>query len=278
MKKRNLRIPKLLLILLLAFVCLAADSSLRLVTTEYALAYSNLPEAFHGFRILQLSDVHGAVFGEDNVRLLRRAAETAPDVIVLTGDLADENTDLSDTDTLLAGLAVIAPVFYVSGNHEWSAKLLDALDELFQRHGVTRLENDYLPLERGGERILLAGVDDPNGRMDMEKPDALLARLRREYPEEFVLLLGHRNDWPKKYPELPAELILCGHAHGGLIRLPGVGGLLGTDRTLFPDYTAGVYPMRYGRMLVSRGLGSSTSAVPRLFNNPELVAITLKTE
>ena len=278
MKKRKIRIPRLLLILLLAFACLAADSSLRIVTTEYELAYPNLPEAFSGFRILQLSDVHGAVFGEGNARLLRRAAETAPDVIVLTGDLADRHTDLADTDALLAGLVQIAPVFYVSGNHEWSAKLLDALDELLQRHGVMRLENDYLPLERGGERILLAGVDDPNGWMDMEKPNALLARLRREYPAEFVLLLGHRNDWPEKYPELPAELILCGHAHGGLIRLPGVGGLLGTDRTLFPDYTAGVYPMRYGQMLVSRGLGSSTAAIPRLFNNPELVAITLKTE
>lgn len=269
------RVLRIAAALLCALALLTADSNLRLVTTEYALTFSALPAEFDGFRVLQLSDVHGAVFGRDNARLLRAAAAAEPDLIALTGDLADEGTDLADVDTLLAGLTAIAPVYYVSGNHEWSAGMLDALALLFQRHGICRLRNESLPLERGDVRILLAGVEDPNGPRDMEKPDALLARLREEYPQDFVLLLAHRNDWPEKYPELPAELILCGHAHGGVVRLPGIGGILGTGRTLFPDYTAGLYPCGQYRMLVSRGLGNGTP-IPRFLNNPELVSVTLR--
>lgn len=277
MKKRSGRVLKTVLVMALAFVCLAEDSRLRLVTTEYTLTFDTLPEPFDGFRIIQLSDLHGMVFGAGNTRLLRAVAAAEPDLIALTGDLADKNTDLADVDTLLEGLAELAPVYYVSGNHEWSAGLLEPLGLLFRHHGVCRLANAYLPLERDGSRIILAGVDDPNGRRDMEKPDGLAARLREEYPTEFALLLGHRNDWTEKYPALPVELVLCGHAHGGIIRIPGLGGLLGAGYTFFPDCTAGIYPMESGYMLVSRGLGSSTTGIPRLCNNPEIVAVTLRT-
>ena len=88
-------------------------------------------------------------------------------------------------------------------------------------------------------------------------------------------MLGHRNYWMEKYPDLPVELILCGHAHGGIVRIPGVGGLLSTDRTLFPDYEAGMYDNGNYTMIVSRGLGNSIS-VPRLMNRPEILSIELK--
>lgn len=265
------------LILLLLLTVLLADSRFRLVTTEYLLGFDNLPPEFDGFRVVQLSDVHGAVYGKENARLLRAVEKAKPDLIAITGDLADKNTDLTELDTLLAGLAELAPVWYVSGNHEWSEKLLGQLAPLLERRGIRRLANDYILLERDGGHIVLAGVDDPNGPWDMETPDALAARLRTEYPTEFVLLLGHRNDWTEKYPELPVDLVLCGHAHGGVIRIPGVGGLLGTGRVLFPKHTAGIFAAETYRMLVSRGLGGSTAGIPRFCNNPEIVAVTLKT-
>lgn len=276
-KRRGHRLRCVIPAVILILACLVADSGLRIVTTEHALRFPDLPESFDGFRVLQISDLHGASFGKDNARLLRAAAAAEPDLIAITGDLADEHTDLKRIDTLLAGLTGLAPVYYVSGNHEWSAGLTEPLGEIFLRRGVRWLRNEFLPLEREGGVMVLAGVEDPNGWKDMERPDAVAARLRREYPSKFTLLLAHRNDWPERYPELPVDLILCGHGHGGLVRLPGLGGVLGTGYKLFPDWTAGVYDCGSYRMAVSRGLGNSTP-IPRFLNNPELVCVTLRCE
>lgn len=276
-KGKKLR-PALRILILLLIVCglLLADSRLRLVVTDYELSSDRLPAAFDGFTIVQLSDVHGAVFGKDNARLLAKVAAREPDLIALTGDLADKDTDLADIDTLLAGLTEIAPVYYVSGNHEWSEGLLDELDTLFGKYGVRYLRNEYLILEREGESIVLAGVEDPNGWKDMVQPEELAESLRREYPDSYAILLGHRNYWLEKYPELPVDLIFCGHAHGGIVRLPFLGGVLGTGFELFPDYVDGVFSGETYELVVSRGLGESV--VPRFLNNPEIVAVTLRAE
>ena len=271
MKKRLRRWLALFLVL----AALAADSRLRLVTREYTLTPDALPAGFEGFRIVQLSDLHGAEFGEGNIRLLRAVAAAQPDRIVLTGDLADKNTDLSVIDTLLQGLSAIAPVDYVSGNHEWSAGLLPRLEPLFARSGVRWLRNEAEILEREGDTLWLAGVEDPNGFRDMEQPDALVQRLREGAPDACMLLLAHRNYWLERYPALDVDAVLCGHAHGGVIRLPGLGGLLGSGRTWLPKYTAGVYEGPRYDMLVSRGLGSS-NRIPRFLNNPEIVVVTLR--
>ena len=278
MKKRRHIFLKTVLLLIVVIGLLIADSALRVVTTEYELSYGELPAEFDGFRIVQLSDLHGAEFGQGNARLLKKVAQAEPDVIALTGDLADENTDMAVVDALLVGLTQLAPVYYVSGNHEWSAHLTEAMETLLEAHGVIYLRNEYVSISRGGAEIVLAGVEDPNGRADQPKPDAVIAGLREAHPEAFTVLLGHRNDWTEKYPRLPVELVLCGHAHGGVIRIPGVGGVLGTGRTLFPGHTAGVFSGETYRMLVSRGLAGSTAGIPRFCNNPELVAVTLITE
>lgn len=275
MKKRKHVFLKILLSLSLTAGLLLADSNLRIVGTEYELVYSTLPEGFDGFTVVQLSDVHGALFGRDNGDLLKKVRAAAPDIIAVTGDLADADTDLRRVDALLAGLRDIAPVYYVSGNHEWSDGVLTQLMEILEARGVRYLRNEYEVLERGGEAIVLAGVEDPNGWADQPEPDAFAASLRRERPGDFVLLLGHRNYWVREYPTLPVDLILCGHAHGGIIRLPFAGGLLGQGRVLFPDYDAGLYESGSYRMLVSRGLGNSVG-IPRFLNNPELVTVTLR--
>lgn len=251
---------------------LLADSNLRLVTTEYDLRCPGLPPAFEGFRVVQLSDLHGAVYGEGNSRLLQRVRESKPDLIALTGDLADRDTNLRDIDSLLGELTQIAPVYYVSGNHEWTDRLIAPLTALFRTYGVRYLRNESVVLEREGASIVLAGVEDPNGYRDQPTPEEVAEAL----PEGFILLLGHRNYWVEKYPDLPVDLILCGHAHGGVIRLPVLGGILDHHGHFFPGYEAGLYASGRYQMVVSRGLGS-TGGVPRLFNNPEIVVITLHT-
>lgn len=274
MKKRKHPFLKFCLLLIVLTGILLADSGLRIVTTEYALGYAGLPQSFDGYRIVQLSDVHGAEFGKNNTRLLQKVKAAAPDMIAITGDFADGKSDMETLETLLCGLAEIAPVYYVSGNHEWSEGMLPALQTLFEAHGVRYLRNEYLLLERGGESIVLAGVEDPNGPWDMKTPEELTALLRAQYPDKFALLLAHRNDFLEKHPDLPVDLIFCGHAHGGIVRLPFFGGVLGAGFRLFPEHVDSVFESETYDLVVSRGLGNSLP-VPRFFNNPEIVCVQL---
>lgn len=268
------RIKALVIVLLLCALgaALVLDSARNVQLTQYTVASAGLPESFAGFKIVQLSDFHGAEFVDDIVTLVK--AEK-PDIIALTGDFITDGGDLPTVRELAQRLTDICDVYFVSGNHDFASGKIDELSDILKACGVKYLRNEYVVLEHRGERIVLAGVEDPNSWADLEPPDKLIGRLRAEYPDDYVVLLGHRNYWMEKYPELPVQLILCGHAHGGIVRIPGIGGLLGTDRTLFPDYEAGKYDNGRYTMIVSRGIGNSI-ALPRLFNRPEIVGIVLK--
>lgn len=265
-----------LLMLAVLFALLFADSANRLVTTDYTVTSARLPADFDGFRIVQLSDLHAAEFGKDNARLVRAVAAAQPDLIVLTGDFIEAEDQIPVTLALARQLVPLAPVYFVSGNHDWASHAISALFDGLADAGVTCLRNEFVTLQRGAGSIVLAGVDDPNGLADMLKPDEVAAAVQAEHPGAFTVLLGHRNYWVEEYPTLPVDVILCGHAHGGVVRLPGVGGLIGTDRTLFPDYTAGMFASGQYQMIVSRGLGQ-IAQFPRLLNNPEIVCLTLRT-
>lgn len=273
MKKPGRALRRALLLVLTA-AALSADSRWHLQTTAYSLRFDSLPPALDGYRIVLLSDLHGMRFGAENRRLAEAVLAQQPDLIALTGDFADGYEQLPATAELLRRLQGAAPIAWVSGNHDWAGGALPALRRLLDQYGVLRMENRYFPLSWNGARLILAGVEDPNGPADMIRPAALAERLRSEYPDDFVLWLAHRNDWVRDEPALPVDLILCGHAHGGVIRLPLLGGLIGTGRRLGADYESGLYRGERFTMLVSRGLGS-VPPVPRLFNRPEIAVITL---
>ena len=263
--------------MIIALVCLTGvflirDSAENLELTRYTAENAGLPESFAGFKIVQLSDFHGAEFVDDIVTLVK--AEK-PDIIALTGDFITDGGDLPAVRELAQRLTDICDVYFVSGNHDFASGKIDELSDILKACGVKYLRNEYVVLERRGERIVLAGVEDPNSWADLEPPEEFIGRLRAEFPDDYVVLLGHRNYWMEKYPELPVQLVLCGHAHGGIVRIPGIGGLLGTDRTLFPDYEAGKYDNGRYTMIVSRGIGNSV-ALPRFFNRPEIVGVVLK--
>ena len=260
-----------LLLLLLS----AAYSKHHIQLSEYTVTSAALPAELDGFRVVQLSDLHGARFGEENSRLVSAVLSQKPDLIALTGDFVTTEADLPAVEELLKGISGAAPTYFVCGNHEWASGCADEVRALMEKYGVGCLSNQYEALEAGGGRMIVAGAEDPNGRADMPKPDQFIAGLRREYPEDFVLLLGHRNYWVQQYPSLPVQLILSGHAHGGVVRLPLVGGLLDVHHRLGAQYEAGQYKSGDYVMVVSRGLGNSI-IVPRLFNPPELVSIVIK--
>ena len=266
-------------LIILALIAAAAaflikDSRDDLEISRYEVASQKLPESFDGFKIVQLSDLHGAEFGEDGMELVDKVGSLEPDMIALTGDFVTDEGDLAAVEKLAARLVKLCPVYFISGNHEFGSGLAVKVRNILERAGVKYLSNEYLTINRGEDGILLGGVEDPLAYADMLSPDELAQKMNDAAPDAFKILLGHRNYWMTEYPELPVDLIFCGHAHGGLIRIPGVGGLIGTDRRLFPDFDAGEYNNGRYTLIVSRGLGNSVP-IPRVFNRPEIVCVEL---
>lgn len=266
-------------LIILALIAAAAaflikDSREDLEISRYEVASQKLPESFDGFKIVQLSDLHGAEFGEDGMELVDKVGSLEPDMIALTGDFVTDEGDLAAVEKLAARLVKLCPVYFISGNHEFGSGLAVMVRNILERAGVKYLSNEYLTINRGDDEILLGGVEDPLAYADMLSPDELAQKMNDAAPDAFKILLGHRNYWMTEYPELPVDLIFCGHAHGGLIRIPGVGGLIGTDRRLFPDFDAGEYNNGRYTLIVSRGLGNSVP-IPRIFNRPEIVCVEL---
>lgn len=265
---------RVLLILALCLFWLLYSSKYRLEITEYTLSSAKLPEVFDGYRIVQLSDLHTMEFGKNNIRLIETVRDLSPDIIALTGDYIESDADIPNTAHLVKSLTEIAPVYFCSGNHDWASGAALELRNAIEDAGGIYLGNSFDLQERDSQIVLIAGVEDPNSYADLTPPDEFLNDVAETYPDTFTVLLGHRNDWVEKYPDLQADIILSGHGHGGVIRLPLIGGLLNTNHQLFPEYDAGLYPSGHYVMVVSRGLGNSYH-IPRVLNRPEILCLTL---
>lgn len=274
MRRRKTAVLLVLTALLAAGFLLWGNCSLQ--TTETALVSPALPPAFDGLRIVELADLHGRVFGRGSRRLLAAVRRAEPDLICIDGDLFDEYTDLAMLPPLLRGLCAIAPVYYVTGNHEWRVPGLRGILAQMRACGVTVLQDDWRVLRRGEDALIVAGTDDPCGPAERKTPAELIADIRAEAGEAaFLLLLAHRNDQLPQWSALGVQAVLAGHCHGGVVRLPFVGGLFGTDRRLFPAWDAGLYRQGETALYVSRGLGY-TNVHFRLFNRPEVAVIVLR--
>ena len=265
------------LILFLLFAVFFHWSNHSLQTTHCDIALPDLPAGFDGTRITVLSDTHGAVFGKDNERFFTAVSNSQPEYIFLLGDLEDcyRGPTPGYAESIAAGLSAIAPTYYVTGNHEWAIGHVPDLKKRLQANGIHVLSNEFIPLERNGDTMFLAGIDDPNGYADQKTPEQLAAELYAACGDSFWMLLAHRNNrFESQYSLLGADLVLTGHGHGGIIRLPFTDGLIDADRTLFSSYTAGVYEKNGSTMFVTRGVGNSGIS-RRLFNRPEIATLTL---
>ncbi len=251
-----------------------------LVTANVLVCSNGIPEAFDAYKIVQISDLHDAQIGENNEKLIAMTAETEPDCIVLTGDFVDSSRFHPERSLSVAeSLVKIAPVYYVSGNHE--AILPDedyqALTDGLRALGVCVLEDESAELTRDGQSIRLIGLTDIGfhpGTLE-EKKDALRTALSALLPEdEFSVTLAHRPELMDVYTECGAPLVLSGHAHGGQIRLPGIGGLIAPGQGLFPKYTEGKYEENDTTLVVSRGIGNSVLPL-RVNDRPQIVVVQL---
>lgn len=271
---------------LLAALLLAGNAwaNARVWNARVEIRDEKIPAAFDGFVLCQVSDVHNEARGEGNAALLRALREAAPDLICITGDFLDSRrTDLDFALELAGQLAEIAPAVYVTGNHEARLKDLSALEAGLAARGVQVLRDDWTPLARGGEEIALLGLDDPGFAAGedwtlsegLDQTQARLSALLAQAGDRFSLVLSHRPELLPAYAEAGADLVLSGHAHGGQVRLPGIGGLFAPGQGILPRLTSGVHARGETRLVVSRGFGNSAFPL-RVFNPPEIVTVTLR--
>ena len=269
----------LLLGLCVILFCIWQNNSI--VITKSVYRNSKIPEEFNGYVIAQISDLHNKEFGSGQRPLLNRLESVSPDLIVITGDLVDSRRyRLDPAMQLVNGAVKIAPVYYVSGNHESRLRQYPEIKSRLTDAGVHVLEDAAEKLSIGNSSIELLGLQDPafadSDDTDEDHTAELAGHLARwSSPDTFQILLCHRPELFSLYAEHHMDLVFTGHAHGGQIRLPFVGGLVAPGQGIFPRYTSGSYTRGATTMVVSRGLGNSLFPV-RVFNRPEIVVVTLQ--
>ena len=260
-------------------MCLVKGLDSRLEVTEYEVASNKIPMSFDGFKIAQISDYHcDSVPGvSEEIRRID------PDLIVSTGDLADDDGSYLPALHLCEQIAPVAPIYAVTGNHDvWRSDYGD-FERDIKNAGVTTLHNERVFLECDGEEISLSGIDDPftlNTAKAGEAVREYLSKIRGY--DGYDILLFHRANLFDYVKEQGFDLVLAGHMHGGQIRFPSGRGFVspssgwtGKRSVFFPKYSGGRYNSDNTEMLVSRGIGNPM-LVPRIFNRPELAVITLK--
>ncbi|MFD6510721.1 metallophosphoesterase [Bacillus sp. NPDC060175] len=279
MNKKTKRIILIIGILVGISIFLYLQNNLISIT-EVKITSSKIPSSFKGYKILQISDLHNKKFGDNQDVLIKKVKNSNPDIIVITGDLIDSKSyDAEISMQVIRELVKEYPIYFVTGNHEkWSGKY-NSLEKKLKKQHVTVLRNEHVIIQKGGHEINLLGIDDPEfntGDIDEGSivKDAIVKAKIETQPDRYNVLLSHRPEFLEEYAEEKVDLVLSGHAHGGQVRLPFIGGLVAPNQGILPKYTAGLYEQQNTSMIVSRGLGNSI--IPqRVFNRPEIVVVQL---
>ncbi|MCQ4820652.1 metallophosphoesterase [Eubacterium callanderi] len=254
---------------------------------------ADIPEAFGGYKILQISDFHSKKFPDNNEGLAKTISALKPDIIVATGDMLNAAQD-DDGEVFLELIPKIdpdIPIYYAAGNHETVDEVTDPKSagvyfEQIAELGVVRLDNEKVVLYKDGESIDLYGLEtEMTYYRDRRNPNFDKLKLKSEHIEEligpaensrFVVLMAHNPLYFEAYANWGADLTLSGHIHGGMIYVPFKGGMFSPEYSLWPQYYAGDYHMGDKVMFVNRGIGSSGTIPVRILDNPEICLITLE--
>ena len=278
-KKKFIVLAAIVAILILLIIWIAYGNT-DLEIYKYNVKSEDIPSEFDNFRIVQISDLHNAEFGENNEKLLLMLKQADADIIAITGDMIDSRNTGVDVAISFAQKAVnIAPVYYVNGNHE--SRVLGEYEKLKQGltdAGVTILENSSADITIGDETISLIGINDPTFRMELvddTMEQNIAHQLVNVIPDNdnYKVLLAHRPEYFDVYAG-NVDLVLSGHAHGGQFRIPFIGGLVAPGQGFFPEYYEGSHIKENTEMIVSRGIGNSI--IPfRINNKPEIIVAEL---
>ena len=226
MKIKKKWILSLIALILFILIVWTLWANTALEVNEYEIVSDRIPQGFDGFRIAQISDLHNAEFGERNEKLIQLLSQTDPDIIVITGDLIDSrHTDIEIALDFARQAIKLAPVYYVSGNHEARVREYEDLKMGLAEAGVVILEIQKAQITREGESITLMGIDDPSFQEDYLFGDSeSVARQaienRKNDSDGYMILLSHRPELFDLYVDTGMDLVFSGHAHGGQFRLP----------------------------------------------------------
>lgn len=280
-KKKKWIIYVLLTIVVVSIIMAFSDSQIRVTEYEIDADFSS------PVRIVQLTDLHNRVFGNKNSLLVGTVLDQNPDIIIMTGDMINEDEDdISVVLSLITELSESVPVYYSIGNHEKVYKEYrntDLKSEL-EDAGAIVLDYEYIDTIINDNNIRIGGYYGfywtPHMTTDNTDQFAIMNEFSSsfEQTDSFKLLLCHIPtpwlDW-NRIDHFAIDLVLCGHYHGGQVRLPFIGGLYAPYSGWFPKYTKGLFVGEKARCILSTGLGSE-SFVPRINNPPEIVVIDLK--
>ena len=264
---------------------IAASSIIRqnknLKVRKTTLKFDKLPQAFDNYKIAQVSDIHCDRVGLSDLSFIKKIKDFNPDIIVITGDVLDSyNNDMDIAYNILSQLAIIAPCYFVSGNHELRLpEEYEQLINIMKKLNITYMNNSKQLITKDNESINLVGVEDYNFFKNEDKLNHranFIKTLEELYsPNHFNILLSHRPEKFPIYADIKYDLIFSGHAHGGQWRIPFIGGIFSPSQGFFPKYTNGNYVLEDSTLIVSQGLGNSSFPI-RINNRIELVLATLK--
>lgn len=276
---KSIGIILIVLIVLLAFLYLQNN---WISKTRFKISFQKLPKNFHRFKIVHISDLHNKSFGKNQQYLINQIEKEKPNIIIITGDLIDSRRYNEYIAIKFVKEAVkIAPVYYVTGNHELRSGKFNDLEEKLMSLGVKVLRNNWEEINNNGQGITIAGVDDPYTGIRYREPivmDKYLREVKKDLDEDsFKILLSHRPEKIDVYAGYGFDLVFSGHAHGGQVRIPFLGGLIVPNQGFFPKYTSGLHKIKNTVMVISRGLGNSL-APQRIFNRPEIIITELLAE
>ncbi|MBQ3201134.1 MAG: metallophosphoesterase [Clostridia bacterium] len=254
----------------------------ELITAKYELHTEKLRAPI---RLLSIADLHSTQYGDGQQRLLSAVTAEKPDIVLFPGDIIDDRRPEAPAFEVLSALGKRFPCYYVCGNHEQRTGKLGALKQAVADAGVTVLTGNAVTLQRNGNTLLFAGVDDPAlwggystwGAYPMPQQwEAELQACKKaacEAEGACCILLSHRPEPVKHYYDSGFDLVFAGHAHGGQLRFGPINGVFAPCQGLFPRYAGGLYTLGNTKMVVSRGL--MRNRLPRFGNPPELVSLTL---
>ncbi len=253
-----------------------------LKVSNYIISNEKIPNDFNKYKIIQISDFHNTNSKKLTNDLVKKIERNQPNLIVLTGDLVDANqTDIDTAINFITRINEFAPIYYVTGNHEASISSYDELEEKLISNKVTILDNKAEIIKINNSKINLIGIDDPKFTSNSSITDSAIINdsLKSiEYDNtNFSILLSHRPELFETYVENNIDLVLTGHAHGGQIRIPFIGGVVAPNQGFFPKYTSGKFVKNNTTMIISRGIGNSILPY-RINNRPEMVVVTLSSE
>ncbi len=278
-KKKKWKIVAMIFVLILLTGYYLYYENTTLKVTTYLIDQNSIPDDFDGYKIVQISDLHNTASEKLRSTVIKEIKAQDPDMIALTGDMIDSRkTNIEIALRLIEEIKDVAPIYFVSGNHEARVESYALLKEKLKENGVILLENRAVSIKKGEAEISLIGIDDPAMAHESYVEDSEIVKVELNQCDfdkrGYSILLSHRPELLDTYTKNDIDLVLTGHAHGGQIRLPFLGGIVAPNQGLFPKYTSGTFEKEGTTMIVSRGIGNSIFPY-RINNRPELVVAVL---